>query len=246
VAGSLGVAMVLLQAAIGTVNDLVDAPLDAGRKPGKPIPARSIRPSEARVVAVAAGAGGLLLTALVSRSVALVVVAVAILGVGLLYDLRLRGTALSWLPFALGIPLLPVYAWLGAARSLPAEFAVLVPAAFLAGAALAIANALADLERDAAARAPSVAVALGRERAWLIHAVLHVAVVALAFASSLVAGRPVGPLVGIGVAAFLIAVGVLAARSLDAGRRERGWELEAIGVAGMAVAWLAGLARVAG
>ena len=38
----------------------------------------------------------------------------AILGVGLLYDLRLRGTALSWFPFAVGIPLLPVYAWLGA------------------------------------------------------------------------------------------------------------------------------------
>ena len=31
-----------------------------------------------------------------------------------------KGTAWSWLPFAVGIPLLPVYGWLGAAGALPA------------------------------------------------------------------------------------------------------------------------------
>ena len=36
----LGVSMVLLQASVGALNDLVDAPSDAGRKPGKPIPGR--------------------------------------------------------------------------------------------------------------------------------------------------------------------------------------------------------------
>ena len=35
----IGLAMTLLQLGIGTVNDVVDAPHDAGRKPGKPIPA---------------------------------------------------------------------------------------------------------------------------------------------------------------------------------------------------------------
>ncbi len=33
--------MTALQASIGTLNDLVDAPRDAGHKPGKPIPART-------------------------------------------------------------------------------------------------------------------------------------------------------------------------------------------------------------
>ena len=32
----LGLSMTLLQFAIGTVNDLVDAPRDAGHKPGPP------------------------------------------------------------------------------------------------------------------------------------------------------------------------------------------------------------------
>ncbi|MFL5680251.1 MAG: UbiA family prenyltransferase [Chloroflexota bacterium] len=239
---ALGVAMVLLQASIGTVNDVVDSPLDAGRKPGKPIPAGLVSPGQARAVAVAAGAAGLVLTALATRSVAVVAIGVAILGIGLLYDLRLRGTALSWLPFALGIPLLPVYAWLGAVGAVPPAFGILVPAAFLAGAALAIANGLADLERDEAAGSPSVAVTLGRESAWLAHAALHAAVVALAATSAVAAGRPAPLLAGLIAAAAVLGVGVLAARSLDPARRERGWEIEAVAVAGLALTWLAGLA----
>ncbi len=39
--------MTLLQFAIGTVNDLVDAPRDAGHKPGKPIPAGLVTRSAA-------------------------------------------------------------------------------------------------------------------------------------------------------------------------------------------------------
>ena len=38
VAARLGVSMTALQASIGALNDLVDAPSDRGRKPGKPIP----------------------------------------------------------------------------------------------------------------------------------------------------------------------------------------------------------------
>ena len=67
--------------------------------------------------------------------------AVVVLGVGVAYDLWAKGTPWSWLPFAVGIPLLPVYGWVGATGSPPGFFAVLVPMAVLAGAALAIANA---------------------------------------------------------------------------------------------------------
>ena len=61
-----------------------------------------------------------------------------------------KGTAWSWLPFAVGIPLLPVFGWLGTtARRCPASFASCSRCAVLAGTALAIANARADVERDA-------------------------------------------------------------------------------------------------
>ncbi len=38
---------------------------------------------------------------------------------GYAYDLRLKATAWAWLPFAVGLPLLPVYAWVGATGRVP-------------------------------------------------------------------------------------------------------------------------------
>ncbi len=239
----LAIAMVCLQAAIGAVNDVVDAPRDAG-KPGKPIPAGLVPAPLAAGVALGAGLGALALSA--ASGPATVAVATAILAIGLLYDVALRGTGWSWLPFALGIPLLPVYAWLGAVGRLPALFAVLVPVAFLAGAALAIANGLADVERDRDSGSRSVAGRLGRARAWAVHAALQAVVVAVAL-GTLFGARAGGlPLIGAGIAAVVVAVGVGLAGSAAADRRERGWELEAIGNAGLAAAWIAALAPIAG
>src|SRR4051794_34468777 len=58
---ALGASMMLLQFAIGTVNDIVDAPRDAGHKPGKPIPAGLVSRRAATAIAVASAAVGLLL-----------------------------------------------------------------------------------------------------------------------------------------------------------------------------------------
>ena len=135
--------MTLLQLGIGTTNDVVDAAHDAGRKPGKPIPAGLVAPGSARVAAVACFAGGALLAATVIP--ALVALSLLVIAIGLAYDLRLKGTARSWLPFAVGILVLPVYGWLGATGSLAPAFAALIPAAVLAGAALAIGNSLVDV-----------------------------------------------------------------------------------------------------
>jgi 4-hydroxybenzoate polyprenyltransferase len=173
----LAASMVALQCSIGAVNDLVDAGRDAGHKPRKPIPSGFVSPTEARAVAVAGLLLGLVLAA--PSGVATLLVALAGVGSGYLYDLRLKGTPASWLPFALGIPLLPVFAWLGASGSVPPSFLVLVPVAAVSGSALAIANALADHERDVAAASPSVATAIGPRRAWLLHSLLQAVVVAV-------------------------------------------------------------------
>ena len=55
----LAIAMFCLQAAIGSVNDIMDAAADTDRKLGKPIPAGTVDPSAARLVAAAALAAGL-------------------------------------------------------------------------------------------------------------------------------------------------------------------------------------------
>ena len=240
-AARLGFAMVALQASIGALNDLVDAPADAGRKPGKPIPARLVSVRAARVTtAVAAGLG--LLLSVPSGPIA-VALAVAILAIGYGYDLLAKGTAWSWLPFALGIPLLPVFGWLGADGRLPSAFVLLLPTAVAAGAALAIANSSADLERDEAAGLESVATRLGRDRAWAIEVALQAVVAVVAMASLWLRG--VSPLVAAATvgAAFVIAGGLAVGRRAAQAGRQRAWELQAVGVALLAAVWLAGFAK---
>jgi 4-hydroxybenzoate polyprenyltransferase len=248
VALALGVSMTLLQSSIGTVNDLVDAPRDAGHKPGKPIPAGLVSVRTARIVALVAAAGGLLL-ALVAGPW-LVALAVVVLAIGLAYDLWAKGTTLSWLPFAVGIPLLPVYGWYGATGTLPGLFLVLVPAAANAGTALAVSNALVDMERDEAAGVRSIALALGPSRAgWLVIA-LHGVVALLALGTAIVLGAPAGWVVAILVASAApiggAVLGLVAASRPGTSWRELAWEVQAIGTGLLAVAWLGALSASTG
>ena len=230
--------MTALQASIGSLNDLVDATSDARSKPAKPIPHGDISHGEARAVTVAAAAAGVLLAVVSGWAVG--AVAVAVLAVGYGYDLFAKGTPWSWVPFAVGIPLLPVFAWLGAAGELPDAFVVLIPVAILAGAGLAIANATADLERDSAAGTGSIAVRLGRDRAWAIHAALMTVVVMAGLSTLALRRTEPGPFAAASAAAGLVALAVVLARNASPARRERAWELEAIGVALLAAAWLLG------
>jgi 4-hydroxybenzoate polyprenyltransferase len=132
-----------------------------------------------------------------------------------------------------------VYAWLGATGRLPAPFVVLLPAAFLAGSGLAIANALADVERDRDAGVSSVAGRLGRRAAWWLHGALLGAVLLLAVVSAAVLGLPVEALLGVAaVPAGLLVLGAALAGHGSASWRERGWELEVLGIAVLAVTWL--------
>ena len=239
----LGIAMVALQAAIGAVNDVVDAPRDRGRKPGKPIPAGLLTSSAATGIALVTAAAGVVLS--VASGLPTAGVAIAVLGVGLIYDLVLKGTSWSWVPFAAGIPLLPVYAWLGAVGRLPDLFLLLLPMAVVSGAALAMANALADVERDRAARTESVATRFGQGNVWATHAVLQATLLAVAVASLLGSAAGVAWVAGVVAGAAVVLGGVALSRDVASARRERGWELEAIGTAIVAVAWIGGLAGTA-
>ena len=244
----LGVSMTLLQFAIGTVNDIVDAPTDAGRKAGKPIPEGVVSLRSARLVALACAAGGVLLAAV--GGPALVLLSAVVLGIGLWYDVRAKGTTLSWLPFAVGIPLLPVFGWYGAAGSLPGVFLILVPAAANAGSALAIANATVDVERDLDAGDRSIAIALGPSRAALLVLALHAVVAVLAVATAAVLGAPTGWVVVVLLATLGplggAVLGIVGAVREGSGLRELAWEIQAVGTGLLAVAWLAALGASSG
>lgn len=253
----LGLAMLSIQAGIGALNDLVDAPLDARQKPAKPIPAGLAGRRPAVAVAVVGGGIGLVVSAGYGPAVALT--ALAGLGLGWAYDLWLSRTVLSWLPLSLALPLLPMHAWLGAAGTVPPGLVALVPVAVLAGAGLALANGLVDIERDMGEGRRSAAVALGTRRAWALQTLVlgGAAVLVLLLAPALATTPADGPAGGsadalaalrlLRVAAgwagvAFIALGATVLRSARASTRERGWELEAIGVAGLALGWLAGTA----
>ena len=235
----LGVAMTALQVSIGALNDLIDAPRDAGRKPGKPIPAGLVSPGVARAVVVAGGGAGLALAAPSGPST--VAVAGLVLAIGYGYDLRFKGTAWSWVPFAVGIPLLPAFGWLGTTGGLPASFAVLLPVAVVAGAALAIANARADADRDEAAGVDSVAVRLGSERAWVVNGGLLAFVVGAAIVTLAIGDAPTWAIAGSVAAGLVVAAGIGVGRGRDSARLERAWEVQAVGVGLLAAAWLAGV-----
>ncbi len=175
----LGLAMTSLQASIGSLNDVVDAPRDVGRTPAKPIPGGLVSLRAAWLTVAVAAVLGVGLS--VPSGAPTTGLAVVVLAIGYAYDLGFKGTAWSWLPFAVGIPLLPVYGWLGTTGELPPAFAVLLPTAVVAGAALAVSNALADIERDVAAGTDSVATRLGAGAAWAVQAILLIAVVGVAW-----------------------------------------------------------------
>jgi 4-hydroxybenzoate polyprenyltransferase len=198
-----------------------------------------VTPSAARIGATATALLGLALAAL--SGPATMGLAILILAIGYAYDRFAKGTAWSWVPFAVGIPLLPVFGWLGAAGALPPFFVILVPVAMLAGTSLAIANALGDLERDTEAGVDSIARRLGRERAWTYHAYLLWLVLLLAYAALIAVSAHTLAIGGATVGSVLVAYAASMGREGGPERRRRMWELEAVGFAMLAVAWVAGM-----
>ncbi len=252
VVARLFLAMLGIQVSIGALNDLVDAPLDAAQKPRKPIPSGLVTRRAARYVVAGGGAAGIALSAISGPATG--VAAIGCLALGYAYDLRLSRTALSWLPLSFALPLLPIHAWLGAANVVPAGLLLLVPVGVLAGGGLAIANGLADVERDTLANRRTIAVRLGPRRAWLVQTLALATAAALAvLVAPLVPDGVVGDalaalrivrLGGIGLGVVAVAAGAVVIASSRAALRERGWELEAIGVTGLGIGWLAGTAAV--
>jgi 4-hydroxybenzoate polyprenyltransferase len=231
--------MTALQFSIGALNDLADAPRDRDRRPLKPVAEGLIRPSTARLVFVVTGVGGLALAA--ASGPAAVAVAVGGVACGYAYDLRLSRTAWAWLPLAVALPLVPVFAWVGVAGTLPAALFVLVPIGMLAGGGLAVGNALADFEADRAAGVTSVAVRLGHRDAAGLHALALGGAAALAAVSLAPGATAEAWALVIAGAAALGAGIVTVARAAGSGLARLGWQVEAVGTTVLGVGWVVGL-----
>lgn len=240
-AGVIGAAMLLLQVAIGATNDLADVDHDRIAKPGKPIPAGTVPVRAAASMALFAGGAGLALA--FALGIAPGLIAVAGLSTGLLYDLALKRTMLSWLPYALGLPLLPAYAWVAARGVLPGSFPLLVGLAMLAGTALSFANGLADRPDDVSSGSSGLVVRLGARTTWRLLAVLEACLIAGGGYGIVAAAPGPGPIVLLAAGALAVIAGTLAAGAPRAMLRRHGWEVQAVGIALLAVALLAATNR---
>jgi geranylgeranylglycerol-phosphate geranylgeranyltransferase len=149
------------QCAIGAANDLVDRELDAATKPWKPVARRAIRPLAAAGFALACSLFCVVLSA--TLSLATLLAACVGLGCGLAYDLRLKRSRWSWLPYGVAIPTLPVWAW-AAMGELTWRLAPVYPLGILLGLSLHLANTLPDLEGDSGFGVRGLAHGLGRRR----------------------------------------------------------------------------------
>ena len=88
-----------------------------------------------------------------------------------------------------------------------------------------------------------MAIRLGEGTAWSVHAVglVLVIVVAIGWLVALPATERQTSGLALGAVAFgalVILGGIVVGRGGDPGRRERSWELEAVGVAVLAIGWL--------
>ncbi|MFE9412150.1 UbiA family prenyltransferase [Streptomyces sp. NPDC006704] len=231
--GSAAVATAVLtgQLSVGWCNDALDARRDTacGRR-DKPAATGEVPP---RTVAVAAGTALALCVplSLLSGGAA---GAAHLTGVaaGWSYNLVLKRTVLSPLPYAVGFASLPAFVTLGLRPSLwPAWWAVTAGA--LLGVAAHVVNVLPDIEDDLAAGVCGLPQRLGRRACrWLAPATMMVAL------GVLIAGPPGAPRCrdwSLGAASAAV---TLAGAALPLGRRSR-WPFRAAIVgSGVAVALL--------
>jgi 4-hydroxybenzoate polyprenyltransferase len=179
-----------MQVSIAMINDYCDRNADAQSKPEKPIPRSLVHPREALVAGLLMIV--IMLVLLAQLPLLALVISLCYLALGQAYNLGLKSTPFSGIVFALAMPLIPLYAFAGVGRTPPIVF-WLVPAGFLLGISLNLANSLPDLEQDAAHGARTLAVVLGVRRSFAVSQTLIVvcaAMIGLLMITAIVPANP--------------------------------------------------------
>ena len=219
-AGLAALTMIGVHTCIGASNDYLDRHRDRDR-PEKPIAAGELPPSAGVLLAATGVTVGLVAAAQVSALTLTLAAAGALIGAS--YNAWLKRTALSWLPFALGVSIIPAFAWSTVSSVLPTPILTLSLIALPGGAALALQNSLADRALDLRSGMHSAAVRLGERKAFALLALLHLITLAALLA---LAPRNTSPALLAG-AALLLTVGVACSATRSRWTRQRGWEISA-------------------
>jgi len=225
------------QYAAGVLNDVVDERADAAAGRGKPIQRGEISARAALTLALVTGLASVAIAATINA--ASLVLAVAALACAWSYDLWLKRTPASVLPFAVAVPLVPLAGYAAAGR-FPTVLWWLWPMGALAAVAVHLADALPDVESDRVAGVAGLVPRLGvRLAAWLAGAAYGTAV-ALAAATGLAAGER-GPVLAGTAAATALGVAALAAGRGGPRARRRAYALLLAGLVAAGAGWAIGV-----
>ncbi|HZS16080.1 MAG TPA: UbiA family prenyltransferase [Candidatus Dormibacteraeota bacterium] len=236
---SLALRLVLLmlpaQLAIGAVNDLADARADREGKPHKPLVRGAVSRNAATIAAVL-----LIATSLASAAAlggAVLLATICGLGAGLAYDVGLKRSRLSLLPWWLGFTALPFCAF-AAAGHVPRALWWCLPLAAVLALGLHCANVLPDVDADRRDGIRNLPVLLGvrRSRVVALGALLGCAALTAVLATPL---HQTVAVLGIAWAAVVLCVAVAATQRFA----RAPFPVLAPAAAALAVCWLASLPR---
>jgi protoheme IX farnesyltransferase len=157
--GGVLLAMLFSQLCIGWSNDYLDREHDRLFQPFKPVPSGMV---DARALAIAAIAAGLA-AAVAGAALGLVPLALLVAGTvaGVAYNLGVKDTPLSWVPYVAGFAVLPPFVWT-ALDTWSSAFVWLYPIGISLVLAAHLANVLPDVDTDTAAGSSGLGVVLGR------------------------------------------------------------------------------------
>jgi len=158
----LVLAMVFAQAAIGIFNEVSDYKIDRVSKPWRAIPAGLISVRNAQLMAL-----GFCLLALVCSAAlsmpSLLLLALG-MGIGILYSARLKGSAFSWLAYAIAYPLPPIWVWVSLGKLDPLILFV-YPIAIPFAVGVHLCNQLRDYDEDLQSGVRGTVQRLGKQSA---------------------------------------------------------------------------------
>lgn len=152
-------AVLASQLCVGWSNDYIDRDEDNLFQPFKPVPSGQVEASW--LLAASLLAGGASLAIALWLGLQPLVFVIMGTGAGLAYNLGLKGTAWSWLPYLVGFAVLPAFVWT-ATDSFQSEFLWLYPVCASLTLAAHLANILPDIETDRAAGSLGLGIVLGK------------------------------------------------------------------------------------
>lgn len=237
---ALALSVFLISSAVGSMNDYLDVELDRATKPAKPIVRDDISQRTAFGVSVGSAVIGVGLSFLLgfpAGSIALLVLAS-----GLAYDVWLKGTLWSWLPYAIGIPALPVWSFLAADAFTPVLL-LSFPLGALIALALQLANTVPDIEGDRSFGVVGLAHRLGVNGSLVVIWVCFaLSIGLLAMTPQVLGNDPALLFPGIAAGAVLLTAMILdTIISRSHARFQRGWYMSAVLGGVLGIAWVLSL-----